>query len=70
MKHNNFYFLLLLSCILANAQNPGTLNPEFSGNGWETIYGHNNGFEVHKMLIQPDGKLLITAEANFSDEGH
>lgn len=70
MKHNNFYFLLLLACIGATAQNPGTLNPEFSGNGWDTIYGHNNGFEVHKMLIQPDGKLLITAEANFSNEGH
>lgn len=62
--------LVLLMGASLSAQNPGTLNPEFSTNGWDTIYGHNNGFEVTRLLRQTDGKLLVCARANFASEGH
>lgn len=66
------YYLYLFIALSANtfAQIPGTLNPAFSGNGWDTIYGNNNGFEITRILIQPDEKILVCAEANFSNEGH
>lgn len=71
MKKNYFIIILILSIKFnLSAQMLGTLNPEFHEIGWDTIYGHNNGFDVRKLLIQPDGKVLITAEANFSNEGH
>ncbi len=60
---------ILLFNILSNAQNAGTLNNDFSENGWDTIYGHDNGFEVNKLIIQPDGRLLITAQANIGEGG-
>ncbi len=52
------------------AQLPGSLNTDFSQNGWDTVYGNNNGFEITKVLIQADEKILVCAEANFSNEGH
>ncbi|MBK6964850.1 MAG: T9SS type A sorting domain-containing protein [Bacteroidales bacterium] len=66
------FYLYLLIVLSANtfAQIPGTLNPAFSENGWDTIYGNNNGFEITRVLIQPDEKILVCAEANFSNEGH
>lgn len=56
--------------IAAFAQNPGTLNPDFNAVGWDSLYGNNNGLETHKVLIQPDGKIVFCSEANFSNEGH
>lgn len=65
-------YLILLIAVSFNsfAQIPGSLNSAFSLNGWDTIYGNNNGFEITKILIQADEKLLVCAEAYFSNEGH
>jgi uncharacterized delta-60 repeat protein len=71
MKKITLCILLIISAAYnLPAQLPGTLNPAFSENGWDTIFGNNNGFEITKALIQPDEKLLVCAEANFANEGH
>ena len=63
--------LLLLSFSYAlNAQLPGSLNPMFSENGWDTLYGNNNGFEIKNIVVQTDNKIIACAEGNFSNEGH
>ncbi|MBK7174460.1 MAG: T9SS type A sorting domain-containing protein [Bacteroidales bacterium] len=69
MKSLILIFLFSIS-LYASSQIPGSLNSAFSGNGWDTIYGNNNGFEITKILVQSDEKLLVCAEANFSNEGH
>ena len=61
--------LLAINCGLS-AQTPGTFNTNFSTNGWDTVFANNNGFDVFKLLIQSNGKILVCAEANFSNEGH
>jgi len=67
----NFYLIFLITVSTNTfAQIPGTLNPSFSENGWDTTFGNNNGFEITRVLIQPDEKILVCAEANFSSEGH
>ena len=67
----NLYLILLITVSFNSfAQLPGSLNTAFSENGWDTIYGNNNGFEITKVLIQQDEKILICAEANFPNEGH
>lgn len=67
----NLYLIILITVSTNTfAQIPGTLNPSFSDNGWDTTFGNNNGFEITRVLIQPDEKILVCAEANFSDEGH
>lgn len=59
---------LLLSSVI-NAQQAGTLNNQFSQNGWDaTVYGNNNGFTLQKTLIQTDGKILTCAQGYFSSE--
>ncbi|MFH1121636.1 MAG: T9SS type A sorting domain-containing protein [Bacteroidota bacterium] len=67
---NLYLFILLAFNTITYGQTPGTLNPAFSENGWDTVYGNNNGLEITKVLIQADEKLLVCAEANFSNEGH
>ena len=67
----NLYFnsiLLFLTSFSLFAQTPGTLNPEFSQNGWDAIVGNNNGLYVNKILIQPDQKILICAAGYFPSE--
>lgn len=66
------FYLYLLIAFSANtfAQIPGTLNAAFSENGWDTIYGNDNGFEITKTLLQADGKILVCAEGSFSNEAH
>jgi len=54
----------------AFAQTPGSLNPNFNATGWDTTYGNNNGFYLQKALIQNDQKILVNAQALFSNEGH
>jgi len=65
-------YLIIFIAISFNslAQLAGSLNSSFSENGWDTIYGNDNGFEITKILIQQDEKILVCAEANFSNEGH
>ena len=65
-------YLIIFIAISFNslAQLAGSLNSSFSENGWDTIYGNDNGFEITKVLIQQDEKILVCAEANFSNEGH
>lgn len=67
---NLYLFLLIAVSINSFAQLPGSLNTSFSENGWDTIYGNNNGFEVTRVLIQQDEKVLVCVEGNFSNEGH
>lgn len=51
------------------AQNPGTLNQNFNQLGWnDTIVANNNGVEISKTMIQPDGKIIVTGEAYFESE--
>lgn len=69
MKIYTLIFLIAISTYTA-AQNPGTLNPVFSGNGWDSIFGNNNGFEITKILMQADEKILVCAEGTFSSEAH
>lgn len=68
----NYFALLMLLIIGFNAvaQQPGSLNAAFSLNGWDTVYGNNNGFELTGIVQQPDKKILVCAEASFSNEGH
>ena len=67
----NLYLILFIAFSFNSfAQLPGSLNTAFSQNGWDTIYGNNNGIEITRVLIQPDKKILVCAEANFSNEGH
>ena len=62
--------VFLLLAIISNAQLEGTLNNQFSQDGWDaSVYGNNNGFQLSKTIVQPDGKILICAEGNFSNEG-
>lgn len=66
------YFLLILVSIAfnfnANAQLAGTLNTSFSQDGWDdSVFGNDNGFEIKKTLIQPDGKILVCARANLGE---
>jgi len=63
-------FFLFAYHLNISAQMPGTLNPGFSQNGWDTAFGNNNGFEITKLLTQADEKILVCAESNFSNEGH
>jgi uncharacterized delta-60 repeat protein len=65
------YLILFIAVSFgAFAQTPGSLNNAFSGNGWDTAYGNENGFETKGVLIQQDKKILVCAEANFANEGH
>ncbi len=65
------YLILFIAVSFGTfAQLPGTLNNAFSGNGWDAAYGNENGFETKEVLIQQDKKILVCAEANFSNEGH
>jgi uncharacterized delta-60 repeat protein len=69
MKKITLLFLFLATSLFA--QTPGTLNIDFSQDGWDdSVYGNNNGFNINKTIIQPDGKILVCAEASFSNEGH
>lgn len=57
--------------IAISAQQAGTLNNEFSQDGWDaSVYANDEGFSINKTIVQPDGKLLACAEANFSDQGY
>ena len=66
----NLLTLLAVFLLYAvNAQQAGTLNNQFSQNGWDaSVYGNNNGFTLEKTLIQPDGKILACAQGYFSSE--
>ena len=70
MKNNIFLIVVLVINSIVFAQVPGSLNPNFSQDGWDSVFGNNNGFYINKTIIQPDDKILICAEANFSNEGH
>ena len=65
-----YLILLIAISFSASAQTPGSLNNTFSGNGWATAYGNDNGFETSGVLFQQDKKILVCAEANFANEGH
>lgn len=68
-KNYSLFVAILLLSLSAIGQNPGTLNPEFSTNGWDaSVYGNNNGFYINKSLIQPDGKILVCGEGYYSSE--
>ena len=69
MKKSSLILFVLVFCINANAQQAGTLNTQFSQDGWDaSIIGNNNGFYINKTLIQPDGKILVCARAYLQDE--
>ena len=56
---------------VANAQQAGTLNSQFSQDGWDaSIYGNNSDFEIKKTIIQLDGKLLVCAQAKLLADGY
>ena len=60
-----------LISFVVNAQQVGTLNNQFSQDGWDaSIYGNNSDFEIKKTIIQSDGKLLVCAEAKLTDDGY
>lgn len=68
MKNIITIMALLLSGVI-NAQQAGTLNNQFSENGWDaSVYGNNNGFTLQKTLVQPDGKILACAQGYFPSE--
>lgn len=63
------FLLVFLSFSYAlNAQLPGSLNPMFSENGWDTLYGNNNGFEIKNIVVQTDNKIIACAEGNFAKD--
>ncbi|RZJ72483.1 T9SS type A sorting domain-containing protein [Flavobacterium sp.] len=66
----NCYILLLLICQISLAQTTGILDTNYSQDGWDERFGHDNGFYLHETLVQPDGKLLVCFQGNFSNEGH
>ena len=52
------------------AQIPGSLNENFNQVGWnDSIVANNNGVAITKTMIQPDGKIIVVGETNFSNEG-
>lgn len=72
MKNYFLFIIVILGFNFnTNAQQAGTLNNQFSQDGWDdSVYGNDNGFTITKTIIQPDGKILVCAEANFNSEGH
>ena len=69
MKKSSLILFVIAFCVNASAQQAGTLNNQFSQDGWDTsIFGNNNGFKITKTIIQPDGKILACAEAYFPSE--
>jgi uncharacterized delta-60 repeat protein len=69
---NQFLFIIIVVVfsINATAQLAGTLNSQFSQDGWDdAVFGNNNGITINKTLIQPDGKILVCAGAQYPGEG-
>jgi len=65
-----FIAIASLIFITANAQQAGTLNTQFSEDGWDaSVYGSNNALTLNKTIIQTDGKILTCAAANLANEG-
>ncbi len=61
--------ILFAFTISVNGQQAGTLNNQFSQDGWDaSVYGNNNGIYINKILIQPDGKILVCAEGYYPSE--
>ena len=68
-NHFLFIIIVVVFSINATAQQAGTLNMNFSQDGWDaSMYGNNNGFYINKTLIQPDGKILVCAEGYYPSE--
>lgn len=68
MKSTFTLFLFFVS--LGAFCQPGTFQNAFSENGWDSLTVNNNGVETHKVIVQPDGKILICTEASVAGEGH
>ncbi len=65
-----FIAIASLIFIAGNAQQAGTLNTQFSEDGWDaSVYGNNNALTLNKTIIQTDGKILACAAANLATEG-